>query len=86
VFDVDGVLSDAVGRQHFIERGRRDWDAFFNACGDDPVIGELARVLELLDPSLQVILLTGRPMRVQPQTLASAGTCWSCAHAAITRR
>ena len=28
-FDVDGVLSDAVGRQHFIERGRRDRDAFF---------------------------------------------------------
>ena len=70
VFDVDGVLSDAVGRQHFIERGRRDWEAFFNACGDDPVIGELARVLELLDPTLQVVLLTGRPMRVQPQTLA----------------
>ncbi len=70
VFDVDGVLSDAVGRQHFIDRGRRDWEAFFNACGDDPVIGEVARLLELLDPQLQVILLTGRPMRVQPQTLA----------------
>ncbi len=70
VFDVDGVLSDAVGRQHFIERGQRDWDRFFDACGDDPVIEELAKVLELLDPQLQVILLTGRPMRVQPQTLA----------------
>jgi len=70
VFDVDGVLSDAVGRQHFIERGRRDWDAFFDACGEDAVIAELARVLELLDPKLQIVLLTGRPMRVQPQTLA----------------
>ena len=70
IFDVDGVLSDAVGRQHFIERGRRDWDRFFDACGDDPVIEEVARVLELLDSRLQVILLTGRPFRVQPQTLA----------------
>jgi phosphoglycolate phosphatase-like HAD superfamily hydrolase len=70
IFDVDGVLSDAVGRQHFIERGRRDWDAFFDACGEDAVIAELARVLELLDPKLQIVLLTGRPMRVQPQTLA----------------
>jgi len=70
VFDVDGVLSDAVGRQHFIENGRRDWTAFFRACGDDPVIAEVARLLELLDPALQVVLLTGRPMVVQPQTLA----------------
>ncbi|MGH9079297.1 MAG: hypothetical protein ACRDYE_04305 [Acidimicrobiales bacterium] len=70
VFDVDGVLSDAAVRQHFLERGRRDWDRFFDACGDDPVIEEVARVLELLDTRLQVILLTGRPMRVQPQTLA----------------
>jgi hypothetical protein len=70
VFDIDGVLSDAAGRQHFLERGRRDWTAFFEACGDDPVIEEIARLLELLDPSLSVILLTGRPQRVQPQTLA----------------
>jgi HAD superfamily, subfamily IIIB (Acid phosphatase) len=70
VFDIDGVLSDAAGRQHFLERGRRDWTAFFEACGDDPVIEEIARLLELLDPSLSVVLLTGRPQRVQPQTLA----------------
>ena len=70
VFDIDGVLSDAAGRQHFLERGRRDWTAFFEACGDDPVIEEIARLLELLDASLHVILLTGRPLRVQPQTIA----------------
>ena len=34
------------------------------------MIEEVARLLELLDPRLQVILLTGRPLRVQPQTLA----------------
>jgi hypothetical protein len=70
IFDIDGVLSDAAGRQHFIERGRRDWTAFFEACGDDPVIEEVARLLELLDSSLTVVLLTGRPGRVLPQTLA----------------
>jgi hypothetical protein len=70
IFDIDGVLSDAAGRQHFIERGRRDWHAFFEACGDDPVIEEIARLLELLDPALRVVLLTGRPLRVRPQTRA----------------
>jgi hypothetical protein len=70
VFDIDGVLSDAAGRQHFLERGRRDWHAFFEACGDDQVVEEIARLMELLDPDLAVVLLTGRPLRVRPQTLA----------------
>jgi phosphoglycolate phosphatase-like HAD superfamily hydrolase len=70
VFDLDGVLSDAASRQHYIEAGRRDWNAFFDACGDDPLIEEVGRLLLLLDPTVQIILLTGRPLRVQPQTLA----------------
>ncbi len=69
--DIDGVLSDATGRQHFLEdQSRRNWRAFFDACGDDPVIAEVARLIELLDRDLGVVLLTGRPVRVQPQTLA----------------
>ncbi len=69
--DIDGVLSDATGRQHFLEdQAKRDWRAFFDACGDDPLIAEVARLLDLLDRDLAVVLLTGRPARVQPQTLA----------------
>ena len=70
VFDIDGVLSDAAGRQHYLERGRRDWNAFFDACGEDPLITEVGRMLELLDPSLAIVLLTGRPISVQPITFA----------------
>lgn len=70
VFDLDGVLSDAASRQHFIEGRRRDWDLFFEACGDDEVIEEVARLLSLLDPELTVVLLTARPARVRPQTVA----------------
>ena len=69
IFDVDGVLADASGRQHLLEWPLRDWDAFFDACGDDPVIDEVARMLSLLDKELVVVLLTARPMRVQRQTL-----------------
>ena len=70
VFDLDGVLSDAAGRQHFLDWPSRDWDAFFEACGDDPVIAEVARLLDVLDAELHVVLLTARPLRVQAQTLA----------------
>lgn len=68
VFDLDGVLSDAASRQHFLEGDKRDWEGFFDACGEDPLIEEVARLLSLLDPTLQIVMLTGRPVRVQPQT------------------
>jgi phosphoglycolate phosphatase-like HAD superfamily hydrolase len=72
VFDLDGVLSDAAGRQHFLDGsgGRRDWKAFFAASGDDPLIEELNRLLSLLDDELFIVLLTARPVTVRPQTLA----------------
>jgi phosphoglycolate phosphatase-like HAD superfamily hydrolase len=67
IFDIDGVLADAAGRQHYLEWG--DWRSFFDACADDPVIEEIERLLELLSDDLKVILVTGRPMRVRPHTL-----------------
>jgi hypothetical protein len=70
VFDLDGVLSDAASRQHYLEGPWRDWEAFFEACGDDPLIEEIARLLGLLDPGLAIVLLTARPAWVRPQTLA----------------
>jgi hypothetical protein len=70
VFDMDGVLSDASRRQHFLEAPRRDWESFFAACGDDELIEEVARLLEVIDPGHRIVLLTARPIRVMPQTLA----------------
>ncbi len=70
VFDMDGVLSDASRRQHYIEYPFPDWEAFFHACGDDELIDEVARLLEVISDDHQIVLLTARPIRVQPQTLA----------------
>ncbi len=69
IFDIDGVLADASGRQHHLAGLRRDWDAFFAECGEDPLIPEVARLLELLTPEVAVVLLTARPARVRAKTL-----------------
>ena len=69
VFDMDGVLSDASRRQHYLEHPFHDWESFFAACGDDELIDEVARLLDVLDSDLRVVLLTARPARVRPQTL-----------------
>ncbi len=70
VVDIDGVLSDAVSRQHYVEAPLPDWRGFFDACGDDPVIDEVRVLLDLLDPGLAVVLLTARPVRVHHLTEA----------------
>jgi hypothetical protein len=70
VVDIDGVLSDATRRQHYLEAPRRDWRSFFDACGDDPVIEEIRVLLDLLDPALGIVLLTARPERVHHLTEA----------------
>ena len=70
VIDIDGVLSDATTRQHYLEAPRRDWRAFFDACGEDPVIEEVKVLLDLLDPALRIVLLTARPERLHHLTTA----------------
>jgi hypothetical protein len=70
VVDLDGVLSDASTRQHYVERPRSDWRAFFDACGDDPVIEEVKALLDLLEPGVRIVLLTARPHRVHHLTEA----------------
>jgi len=30
IFDIDGVLADAAGRQHYLDWG--DWKSFFDSC------------------------------------------------------
>jgi hypothetical protein len=69
VFDMDGVLSDATRRQHYLEGPVQYWDAFFAACGEDALIVEAAALADALDPGLAVVLLTARPVRVRRQTL-----------------
>jgi hypothetical protein len=68
VVDIDGVLSDAATRQHYLEEALPDWEAFFDACGEDPLIEEMHRLLDLLDRDLRIVLLTARPARVRPMT------------------
>jgi hypothetical protein len=70
VVDIDGVLSDASTRQHFLNNpeGVRDWEGFFGTVGDDRPLVAVPALLQLLDPSVTVILLSGRPAWVAERT------------------
>ncbi len=61
--DIDGVISDASRRQHYLKNpeGRRDWRGFFGACGHDRPLTAVPALLRLLEPELLVVLLSARP-------------------------
>lgn len=69
VFDIDGVLANAAHRQFLIRGGRRNWQLFFEMCGKDDLIEEVANMGHLLDPAMQVVLCTARPSSVADETL-----------------
>jgi phosphoglycolate phosphatase-like HAD superfamily hydrolase len=68
-FDLDGVLSDATHRQALLRGPHPDWESFFSASGEDPLVEEVATLLRLLSPSVVIVLLTARPARVREVTL-----------------
>jgi hypothetical protein len=63
VVDIDGVLSDASTRQHFLKNpeGVRDWFGFFGTVAEDRPLTAVPALLHLLDPAIAVFLLSGRP-------------------------
>lgn len=69
IFDMDGVLSDAAERQHYLTWPRRDWDGFFAAAGTDRVFADSVALLGLLGATLQIVLVTARPLSIRPQTV-----------------
>jgi hypothetical protein len=71
IVDIDGVLSDASQRQHFLNNpeGHKDWRGFFGAVGADRPLRAVPALLGLLDPGLTVVLLSARPAWVFEITL-----------------
>ena len=69
IVDMDGVISDASGRQHFLDGSNKDWWAFFEASVDDPPIPEVIGLVERLTENRTIILLTARPSGSADTTL-----------------
>ena len=69
VIDIDGVLADVRHRLGHIGKQPRDWDAFFAAAVDDPLLDEGLAVAQRLASDHEVVYLSGRPERCRGDTL-----------------
>ena len=77
--DIDGVLADASHRQFFLDY--HDWDSFFMAVGDDPVLAPQAAAIGLFDAEHVIALVTSRPQWVSD--LTTGWLRWSMVVAAV---
>ena len=68
VLDIDGVLADVRHRLYHLERRPKNWEAFFRAAPQDPVLDEGLAVARELAGAHQVVYLTGRPERCRADT------------------
>ena len=72
VLDLDGVISDASHRQHFLaaERSRdKDWHGFFHACVDDALIAHGAALAASISAQRSVVILTARIHEIRDKTV-----------------
>ena len=67
--DIDGVLSDASGRQHYLFGDNKEWWNFFEAAIDDPPIVESIQLVDRLTQNHTIVLLTARPKRLAEITI-----------------
>lgn len=71
IWDLDGVLADVRHRLIHVETYPKDWDAFFAAAVDDPVLPDGRALLEQhLAAGHSIAYLSGRPERCRRDTLA----------------
>lgn len=78
VFDLDGTLADCEHRVHHIAGPKgskeKNWDAFYDACNDDPPIPETLDLMRsLIRAGHDVEIWTGRSDRVRKETLVWLG-------------
>ena len=64
------MLSDASSRQHYLNGPERDWQSFFDASLEDPLISEGLDLATRIAEGRVVALVTARPARLTSITLA----------------
>ena len=68
LFDLDGTLADCEHRRHHVTGEKKDWDAFYAGCGEDPPVAAIAQLCRDLAEIENIVYVTGRPERCREAT------------------
>ena len=61
ILDLDGVISNATHRQHFLRGARKNWRGFFTSAGQDPPYDTGLALAASIADDHTVAILTARP-------------------------
>lgn len=67
--DLDGVVADVRHRLHHVTSRPKDWDAFFSAAAQDPVLEQGRETVRKLAEVYDIVYLSGRPERCRDDTV-----------------
>ena len=80
IFDLDGTLSNADHRKHFLEWVTPDWDAFYEACDKDAPNKPVIKILKQLNFFSDIWIFSGRSDAVHEKTVE-----WLVEHTGLNR-
>ena len=75
VVDIDGVVADVAHRLPHLHSSPKNWDAFFAAMADDPLLVEGAAAVSRAAADHDLVWVTGRPARYADVTARWLAAC-----------
>lgn len=66
--DIDGVLADVRHRLHHVASPPKDWEAFFAAAPQDPLLEQGRETVTRLGEVFDIVYVSGRPERCRDDT------------------
>lgn len=71
VVDIDGTIAKIGDRlKHITDQNPRDYNTFYDRCGEDDPVKEICHLVETLDRDYEIVFCTGRSERCRAQTIA----------------
>ena len=67
--DIDGTLSKVGERKKYLLETPKNWDAFFEACDQDPPIPEVCELVDVLSGHYRIVFCTGRKESTRDKTV-----------------
>lgn len=74
IFDIDGTLADITHRVRYVQQVHKDWDAFYEAMGDDKPIEPICHLCAFYASAcsfqpVRIVFVTGRPEKYRDMTI-----------------